>query len=123
MNYFELYGLSGSRDISIGIMTGYGLDGRGSITDRVKIFLYSTASIPALRPTRRIIQWIPGALSLRVKRLGSHLVSRSSMVNRYLQSPNVFMAWRLIKLTATLPYTDDTIHQWRLVTVSTRREG
>jgi hypothetical protein len=38
-----------SRDSSVGTATGYGLDGRGSIPGRGKIFLLSTVSIPVLR--------------------------------------------------------------------------
>jgi hypothetical protein len=38
-----------------------GLDGRGSISERRKIFLFSTTTTPALMPTRHPIQWVPGA--------------------------------------------------------------
>jgi hypothetical protein len=61
-----------SRDSSVGIALGYGMDGRGS---RVRfpaglgIFLF-TASRTALGPTQPPIQWGPGALSLGVKRPG-----------------------------------------------------
>jgi len=34
------------------------------------IFLFSTPSRPALGPTKSAIQWVPGALSLGVKRPG-----------------------------------------------------
>jgi hypothetical protein len=53
-----------SRDSSVSIATGYWLDGRG------KIFLFSTASRAALRPTQPPIQWVPGVLALKVKRPG-----------------------------------------------------
>jgi hypothetical protein len=36
----------------------------------VGIFLFTTASRLALRPIQPLIQWVPGALSLRVKRPG-----------------------------------------------------
>jgi hypothetical protein len=58
------------RDSSVGIATGCGLDGRGSSPDRVKIFLFLTMSIQALRPTQPPIQWVPGAISLGVKQPG-----------------------------------------------------
>jgi hypothetical protein len=50
-------------DSSVGIALGYGLNDRGS---RVRfpaglgIFLFTTVSITALRPTQPPIQWIPG---------------------------------------------------------------
>jgi hypothetical protein len=62
-----------SRDGSIGIALGYGLDDRDS---RVRfpaglgIFLFTTASRTALGPTQSPIQWVPGVLSLEVKRTG-----------------------------------------------------
>jgi len=53
----------------------------------VPIFLFTTASRPALGLTQAPIQWVPGALSLGVKRSGReahltthfHLVPRSKM--------------------------------------------
>jgi hypothetical protein len=56
---------------SVGIALGYGLDDRGS---RVRFpagagnFLFTTAFGTALGPTRPPIQWVPGPLSLGVKR-------------------------------------------------------
>jgi hypothetical protein len=59
------------RDSSVGIAMGYGPDGQGSIPGRSKIVcLFSTASTPALGPTQPHPQWVTGALSPRVKRLG-----------------------------------------------------
>jgi hypothetical protein len=78
---------------AVGIATGYELDGRGSIPGRGKIFLFSTASRPALGFTEPPTQWIPGALSLGLKRAGReaathlHPVSTSRMVELYLHSP------------------------------------
>jgi hypothetical protein len=60
-----------SRHSAIGIAAGYGLDDRGvgsSSPGRIKNFLFSTSSIPALGPTQRPIQWVPGAFSPGVKR-------------------------------------------------------
>jgi hypothetical protein len=62
-----------SRDSSVHIAMGYGLDDWSS---RVRfpvglgIFLFTTASRTALGPTQPPIQWVPGALSLGVKRPG-----------------------------------------------------
>jgi hypothetical protein len=60
----------GSRDSSVGIATGYTLEGWGLIPVGVKIFPLATASIPTLGPTQPPIQWAPGALYLLVKRQG-----------------------------------------------------
>jgi hypothetical protein len=57
-----------SRDSSVGIALGYWLDDQGSRlrfpAGGLGIFLFTTASRTALGPT----QWVPGALSLGVKR-------------------------------------------------------
>jgi hypothetical protein len=48
---------------------GYGLDDRGLESRQgLEIFLFTTLSRPVLGPTQPPIQWIPGALSLGVKR-------------------------------------------------------
>jgi hypothetical protein len=52
-----------TRDSSVGIAAGYGLDDRG-----INNFLFSTSSRPALGPTEPPIQWIPWAVSPGVKR-------------------------------------------------------
>jgi hypothetical protein len=54
----QIMKLTESQDSSVGIATGYGLDGRG-----LEIFLFDTMSRPALRPTQPPIQWVLGALS------------------------------------------------------------
>jgi hypothetical protein len=46
------------------------LDGRGSNPGRGKIFLFSTTSRPALRPTQPPIQWVPRPICAEVKRPG-----------------------------------------------------
>jgi hypothetical protein len=88
-----------SRDSSVGIALGYGLDDRGS---RVRfptggglgIFLFTIASRTTLRPTQPYIQWVSGALSLGVKRPGceaDHSYPSSAEVKEwmelYLHSP------------------------------------
>jgi hypothetical protein len=50
----------GGRDSSAGVVTGYRLDGRGSILCSGKIFFFSTELRPALDPC----QWAPGSISL-----------------------------------------------------------
>jgi hypothetical protein len=57
-----------SQDSSVGMATGYGLGGWGSISSRGWTFLYSTTTRPALGPTQPPIQWLPGVLSPGVKR-------------------------------------------------------
>jgi hypothetical protein len=54
------------RDSVVGIVTGYGLDDRGT----VKNFLFSTSSRPALGLSQPPIQWVPEALSPGAKRQG-----------------------------------------------------
>jgi hypothetical protein len=51
-------------------VTGYGLDGWGLIPGKGKIFLFSTASRPALGHTRSPTQWVSEALSSGIKRPG-----------------------------------------------------
>jgi hypothetical protein len=51
-------------------VTGYRLDGRGPVPGRDKILLFSTTSRPSLGPTQPPIHWVPGAISLRLKRQG-----------------------------------------------------
>jgi hypothetical protein len=62
-----------SRDSSVGIALGYGLDDQGSsirLPVGVGNFFFTTASRTALGPTQPPIQWVPGALSTGVKRPG-----------------------------------------------------
>jgi hypothetical protein len=54
-----------------GIALGYELNDRGFESRQgLGIFLFTTVTRPALVPTQPPIQWIPGALSLGVKRPG-----------------------------------------------------
>jgi hypothetical protein len=52
---------------SVATATGHRLDGRGSIPGRNKIFLFCTASRPALGSTQPPMQWVQEGLSLGVK--------------------------------------------------------
>jgi hypothetical protein len=88
-----------SCDTSVSIALGYGLDDRGS---RVRspvgpgIFLFTTAmSRTALGPTQPPVQWVPGALSLGVKRPWREADNSppfsadvKEYVELYLHSPN-----------------------------------
>jgi hypothetical protein len=59
----HIFIVSVSRDSSAGIATGYGAGwprSRSSIPGRIKNFLFSTTSTPALGPTQLPIQWVPG---------------------------------------------------------------
>jgi len=70
-----------------------------------------------LAPTQPPIQWVPGGLSLQVKRPGreaDHSPPSSAEVNNacsYSSNPqNVFMTWRLVKHRDTLRFT---FTRWR----------
>jgi hypothetical protein len=74
------------------------------------IFLFTTASRTALGPTQPPMQWVPGALSLGVKRPGREAdhspLSSAEVKNAWscTSTPQyVFMAWCLAKHTKTLP--------------------
>jgi hypothetical protein len=81
--------LKTSPDSSVGIETGYGLDGRVSIPGQGKYFsVFSTAFRQALRSIQHPIQWVRGEISPGVKvATHLHLVLRSRMVELYLHSP------------------------------------
>jgi hypothetical protein len=99
-----------------GIALGYGLDDRGfESRPGMGIFLFTTASRPALGPIRPPIQWVPGAPSLRAERPGREddhspqsSVKVKECVELYLHSPNM-PSWRGAQLkrrdnfTFTLP--------------------
>jgi hypothetical protein len=79
------------KTVGVGIATGYGLEGPGSIPDSENVFLFSTASRPTLGPTLLPIKWVPEVFSPGVKRKGVkltthlHLVLRSINVELYLR--------------------------------------
>jgi hypothetical protein len=82
------------------------------------IFLFTSASRRALGPTRPPIQWVPGALSLEVKRLGreaDHSPPSSAEVKNawsYTFTPQyVFMAWCLVKHRNNFTFTRVALQQ------------
>jgi hypothetical protein len=92
-----------SRDSSVGIALGYGLENWGlgfNSWQGLGIFFFTIMSRTALGPTQPPIQWVPGALSLGVKRLvceADHSPPSSAKVKEwvelYLYSPNT-PSWR-----------------------------
>jgi hypothetical protein len=72
---------------------GYRLDGLGSIPGRGKIFLFSIECRPGVGLNQHSVQWVLGAVSMRVKQQGReaythfHLVPRLRMVELYINSP------------------------------------
>jgi hypothetical protein len=102
-----------SRDSSVGTATAYSLDGPGSGVDSrwgLEIFLFTTASRQALRPTQPPIQGVLRVLSPGVKRPGreaGHSPNFSAEVKNewsYTSTPNKF-SWRGAYLSTgtTLP--------------------
>jgi hypothetical protein len=57
-------------DISVGIPTGCGLEGQGSIPKETRDFLYFITSRPALGSAQLHIPWVPGEIFKGVKLLG-----------------------------------------------------
>jgi hypothetical protein len=84
---------------SVGIATGYGLNGRSSIPGSVKIILFSTACRTALGSTQPPVQWAPGVLSPGVKWPGLETdyspVSRAEIKNdEAIFPPLLISSWR-----------------------------
>jgi hypothetical protein len=85
------------------------------------IFLFTTVSRTALEPTQPRIQWVPGALSLGVKRPGceaDHSPPSSAEVKNawsYTSTPQyVFMAWCLVKHRDNFTFTFNFIWLWHV---------
>jgi hypothetical protein len=75
---------------SVGRALGCGLDGVLGFDSRrgLEIFPFTTASRTSLGPTQPLIQWVPGALSLRVKRPGreaDHSTPSSTEVKEWVE--------------------------------------
>jgi hypothetical protein len=60
--------VSGIRGSSVGIATSYRLDVQTSNPGSLKIYLYSTASRPGLRPSQQSIQWVLGTFPTNIER-------------------------------------------------------
>jgi hypothetical protein len=78
----------------------------------LRIFLFTTASRTALRPIKPPIQWVPGAVSLGVKRRGreaDHSPPSSAEVKNAWSLPPLpqyaFMAWCLVKHRDNFTFT------------------
>jgi hypothetical protein len=86
--YFVIDSVRKLLDTPIGVL---GFDSRQGLG----IFLFTIASRTALGPTQAPIQWVPGALSLEVKRPGCEadhsppLVPRSDNACRYTSNPPI----------------------------------
>jgi hypothetical protein len=114
-----IYLIHGSRDSSVGIATR--LDYRASIPRRVKRFFSSVTFRLALGPIQPHVQWVLGAVSLRVESQGMKLTTHfdllpmSRMVELYIHSPKWLPGIMLndaIKYrdSFTLPYLTSTFH-------------
>jgi hypothetical protein len=70
--------------------TRYGLDDRGvESRQELGIFLFTTASRPALVPTQPPVQWVPEALSLVVKRTGRETDHSPENAWSYISTPPI----------------------------------
>jgi hypothetical protein len=100
---------------SVSIALGYRLDNGGSRVQflvRLGIFLFTTMSRTALGPSQHPMQWVPGDLSLGLKRPGRE-ADRSPPSNAevknawsYTSTPQyVFMACCLVKHRGNFTFT------------------
>jgi hypothetical protein len=84
-----------TRDKSVYIATGNGLEDRGMIPDKSKVFLFSTRSRPALGTTKPRILWVLGNPSP-----AAYSPPSSTKMNNGGAIPplhdNTFMEWCLI---------------------------
>jgi hypothetical protein len=105
MNIYKLTYVNIGAGVAQWYAAGLGLDDRGFESQQeVGIFLFTTASKPALKPIQPPIQWVRGTLSRGVKRQGSesdHSPPSSAEVKnewRYTSTLQyAFMAWCSVK--------------------------
>jgi hypothetical protein len=78
----------------------------------LRIFLFTTASRTALEPTQPPIQWVPGTLSLGIKRPGREAdhspPSSAEVKNAWSYTSTlqyVFIAWCLVKYRDNFTFT------------------
>jgi hypothetical protein len=85
-----------------GTALGYGLDDQWFESRQgLGIFLFTTASRLAMVPTQTPIQWVPGALSLGVKRPGreaDHSPPSSAEVKECVEDNSTLPIWRSAQL-------------------------
>jgi len=68
---FNSFLISIAENLHLHQVGGYGLHDRGfESQQRLGTFLFTTVSRPVLEPTQSHIHWVPGSLSLGVKRPG-----------------------------------------------------
>jgi hypothetical protein len=108
--YFGSYSSNMEPGYLRGTALGHGLDNRGfESRQELGIFLFTTASRPALWPTQPTIQCVSGARCLGVKRPGreaDHSPPPSAEVKfawSYTSTPQyAFMAWCSVKVQGQL---------------------
>jgi hypothetical protein len=94
----------------------YGINGWSSIPGRSRdIYLYATASRPALGPTQPPIEGVPGPLSQGIKWPGRESSAEMKNAWNYTSNPPyVVMAWWLVKqrdnFTFPFPLWDPEVH-------------
>jgi hypothetical protein len=92
----QMYDSVNHSTVLVGIATSYELDGEGvGVRVAVGANIFSVSSTPVLGSTQLSIQWVPGALSPEVKRLGREAD----------HSPPAIVEVKNVDLIHTLPHT------------------